>query len=1446
MADKALQGSKSLQNLFASLRPSTSRNESSDAPPSDPSFFPASPSRYPDPGHPQNLDPSSSNTPAPDSVPALSNPTAPPNDSARPSATELMHLLRQTAGSVNTTLQQTQQQSQTPPPSTGGRGVSATQQGYFPGQNLHGRGMSSSDLVANFMGKSTVSPSPSSATPTVMSESHNSGVHAHPHPQDYLLQLLNRNVSQSSRNSSPRLQRQSSQTTVSGTSPRPQPPLSFQPSETASPENRQESPDTVPRRSSPIRRFGSHDSKEPTPFEPDLPPSFVQTPAEKQNESSFTYANPFEHLVASSPLQKRSGNATPQKEAPTMPRLFSHEHSQRLSRQDSPVPQIFSSAHGSLNENGQDVLQSIEVSDPKTTNSGSNGDDTLMNIGAPTVDTETVAQALNDVGDQVNRQVEYALNLGEGKDDSDEDEQEELEAEIEEQLHDAAVNVKDELESHGNMRTLETLLPKEAAREVKELIDEAAEGNVDGQHESADDEKSSGKGDEDFEVPVYNFPMKPFVSIDLYQSEPASLQFRQSTITDIARLKKDFDQIDRTLATASNSYIVYAMPKPGGYRVIRQDDGLDRQVFKETKDHIFNVAISNAAHTADSSPPLETCIATAMSGKVYWTALRVSGKDNLPADNFEQHCLIFPPVPAHDDNTSGGQLKTRAKKSNRHPHLFAIGRGKAIQIVFPLHAQLSSFLRAGQVVDTVSYFKDRPLKINMGKAGKDFTFSEDDTVITTLDKAGRLRFWDVQDLVNESNGTASALAPIEIKSPVLTFSTSVANEKSWPTSVLFVDKIRSYLKGTAQRYVIVGMKQNHTLQLWDLGLGKAVQEINFPHTKESDPVCSIAYHPASGIVVIAHPTRNSIYFIHLSSPKYNLQGLSQATYIERLANKDPLLPKPDATAILSGMREYCFSPKGQIRSIDLLPVTSANAADKEDPGLFELYVMHSKGVTCLNIRKGDLGWTEDMRVISSRTADAEGLIVIKELREPVIPNVSETSSVNGEAISSGPGKSKKKITDPTISKPSEPTISLDPTAPIESALNGAAATAPEEKSEKRKKKKPAQTTADESVLPPAPIPPSANPAIGSTALSSTNSRQIKDSSKPSNKSRRNMSYSEQISLGVSPDFMEKEVEKIRTNVSEVVSSILKSELDVLGRQNHDNMVAIENAGTAKQEKVIELISKSLNENVEKSLSRIVTDAINKSVIPTLHNVTVTSIRKEIPDWLSKHLLATLPAQLKLAVPEAVSKAMMQEDVLKFLYEQVSARVTANVDRQFTNHVQHTILPRFHNEIIAAVTKKVIEMEKKIMNRDQDALKIQELTKLVQTLGATVNSMASSQHEFQARILETHHEILKGQPVLSNTQADAASGALTKPPEPPQPSPEQLEIDRINELMNSRDFEQATIQVSKFRLEEKYPAKCDSGFVHFVNLNSLTSILFAAIRTSWETAQISSSYPLLLL
>ncbi|MCJ1396568.1 hypothetical protein MMC18_009459 [Xylographa bjoerkii] len=1401
---------------------------------------------------------------------ARSTKSATPNlsdQSAADRTANLLSLLKftQPSSSQSPSLQNTQSYTTRP---------EATSHQSTPGpsrQTMHGRGPSASDLVASFMGRPTNSAQheviTSSPTAKITADIPTSPVS---NPQEYLMQLLNRTKSQPASSNSEATRSQIGNNPLPSRSEASVDKLSRSLAETSIQKEQIKSGESeggsLTRKESPIRIFGT-DSKETTPFEPQDMPK-----VEPAKESIFTYVNPFEQLAASSPrnTKSRPGSSTPQRGLAKSSKIGANgEGVKRKSKEPSPAPNS-SASRRKLTPLGSDIMQSIESPAPAPVDDERTPLEALIGIGAPTNDAETVAEALNGVGEQVNKQVEHALaqaieadEVVQIKDEEPDAKEERVLDELKDELQEIAADLEEELKQDENQGVLEEMIPESVAEAIKEIIDEVAAGDVDRTIGSADDERSPSGAHPTTAVPVYNFPMKPFVSIDIKQDEPCTQRLREEAIVEIARMKKDFDQIDRTLATASDTFIIYAMPKNGGLRIIRQEDGADRQVFRETHDRIFNVALSTAPPRSPLSR-VQTSIATGISGTVYWTAISYEGGDCIQEENIEKRSLSFPPVPIHDDNTSGGQLKTRAKKSSRHPDVFAIGRGKSIQLIFPFHAQASHLVSHSSVVDTESYFRDRNLRINTSKAGKDFTFSEDDTVITTLDKAGKLRFWDIRELMHESNGTASKIATNEIKTPLLTFTTAIASEKCWPTSVLYVDKLRPYTKCIALRYIIVGMKQNHTLQLWDLGLGKAVQELNFPHGKESDAICSVSYHPASGMIVVGHPTRNSIYFVHLSAPKYNLPPMSQAKFAQRLANKDSTLPKPEATAIMSGMREYSFSSKGQLRSIDLLPISGdslRNLSSEVDPSLFELYVMHSKGATCLNIKKEDLGWSLDHKVMNPVDAEQLGQIEVRDLRDPQAGAISEKSSINGDTQprSSMPsdllykGNPKETLEAPSRASPRVDYNKIGPDSGIVDTLmtpnivstNGAAPNGTE-KSEKKKKKRTALSADPSTVITPqAAVAPDSYAAAATRARSPSDQpsrMSTKDNNRPKasklattdtpeaakmkaeKESQHKLAEAESISLGISSDFLDKELKKVEKIVSSEFSNVLGRELDSLYRRFDEDKRIQDAAGAAKQDAILRLVSSTLTENVEKALSRIIQGSIEQIVLPSISEVTASTLDRKVPEYLTQQLLHTLPAQLKLALPEAVFKSLQHPDVLRVLSDQVTTKVANQVERQFSVVLNQTVLPSFQSIAIGAAQRMTTETERRMseqlkqvdVQHREDSSKIDQLTTLVRGLSETVSAMAAAQSGFQSEILRLQQQHAQDRQASSSTKTGSAQlhEASIAPSDSSEPllTPEQQELDNIITLMKEGRFEEGTI----LWLQSKQQGDLFDSF--FVNCN----------------------------
>lgn len=991
---------------------------------------------------------------------------------------------------------------------------------------------------------------------------------------------------------------------------------------------------------------------------------------------------------------------------------------------------------------------------------------------------ETVADALNGLAEQADKEAQEALDNAVHEVQSQiADELEDLmsaktDAEFQEAAEVVAKDIQHELDRKENEGVLEEAYSPHTAQAIRDIVDDAAHGPVADSWESAEADEIVVIEEESTPIKVYNFPMKPWISITMQDNEEPRPHFRDEAVLDIARLKKEFDQIDRNLVSATESYMTYGMSKAGGLRVIRQDDGRDAKLFTDTKDRIFNVAISSTPSDLNTAHK-ESIIGTGISGTVYYVQIKNGEKDHIDDPNPEQYGFALPPISAQEGDTPGGVLKTRARISSSHPDYFAVGRGKTISIIWPAYIMQNNLFKPGhdRVVDTEKLSKQCALRINTCKAGKDFTFSQDDTTIVSLDKSGRVKFWDVRDLTaadedSDPRFPMPAQTSLEVKEPLMTLNTTPEGEKAWPTSVLLLDKQRPYQKRCALRYMIVGMKQNHTLQLWDLALGKPVQEFNLPHTKESDAVCSVMYHSASGMVIVGHPTRNSIYFLHLSAPKYTIKGLSQVDYIQKLVAKDSSIPEPDSTAVISGVREYSFSNKGVLRSLDILGTPAAGAVGDE-PALFELYAMHSKGVTAIWVKNNELGWTRDNKVIAGVDAVELGLVKIAKLKE--LP-----SAIVSEAVDEHPtlpiriaARSTSKETPPQQPTPNpaqeQSKKASETNAPANLHPERKEAEAPVtpinqlDKTEKKARKKRERAAAAA--------------AAAAEKLTVDNGQSNSSSHSPrvgpvsgKGAETRTMSSSHNAA---SAESVLSAVKQIETSLSASLTAIIANEMKDHKGKIESQIRSREDTFNNSQKDLLNLVSSVLNENVQAVLARIVSDQFEDNVVPALSTTISKVISEQLEGKISGRISHSVQNQMQKLLPNAVTQALQKPELSKAISDKVVSSVAMDMEESFRQTLMDTITPIFSDMAVAASRSVVQDVELRTAEQIEvleqrhvaDSHKIDQLTALVTRLSDTVSAMATTQTQFQDGFLKMQQQLSRER--LPATQA----------PPPPQPQPQ---------------------------------------------------------------------------
>ncbi|KAI0534529.1 hypothetical protein GGR58DRAFT_51308 [Xylaria digitata] len=1090
----------------------------------------------------------------------------------------------------------------------------------------------------------------------------------------------------------------------------------------------------------------------------------------------FDYTNPFEELAAAS-QGKASKASTPGASGllPSMP--TEHQSAAAVKILQKPSSAISSPGNTSDPKRSSAYQSPIINTEPTRPRPERYPSDAGRSRGSPYTTTshseriyeqereheqnrETVLEAITDLAEKADLEAQDALEHAE---------QEEVHAQIAANLEDmmsartdaefqesaeaAARDISTELDKEENAEVLEAQYSPEVAQAIRDIVEDAAHGPVADSWESAEADEIVVIEEPPAPVKVFNFPMKPWISITMQDSfdEPRP-QFREEVILDIARLKKEFDQIDRNLVAATESYIAYGMSKAGGLRVIRQEDGKDAKLFTDTKDRVFNVAVSYTSDDGDI-PPEESIIGTGISGTVYYIQIRGGGKDHLEEPHPEQYGFALPPANTQEGDAPGGILKTRARTSATHPEYFAVGRGKTINIIWPAVVMQKNIFKPGhdRLVDTERLGKECALRINTGKAGKDFTFSQDDTTIVSLDKSGRVKFWDVRDLTavdmnSDVRFPMPAHTSLEIKEPLMTLNTTPEGEKAWPTSVLLLDKQRPYQKRCALRYMIVGMKQNHTLQLWDLALGKPVQEFNLPHSKESDAVCSVMYHPATGMIVVGHPTRNSVYFLHLSAPKYTIKGLSQVDYIQKLVAKDSSIPEPDSTAVISGVREYSLANKGLLRSLDILESPSCSSSS-EEPSLFDLYAMHSKGVTAMTIKQADLGWSKDNKVVLGVDATDGGLVKISKLKELPSTIVPEPHAAEEPAapIKIATRSSAKEIT------PSHTTSS---NSGQEAHKRAGESGAPHLQNERKESDVPATTAnqLDKSEKKARKKREKAAAAAAAAAekLAAENTQSNASSNSPRADTLPNSKNTEPRAItspllqpAMSADSIQSAMRQISTGLGEKLTAVVTHELK-------DHRIKIESefrnrsdSYAKSQKELLELVSSVLNENIQAVLSRTISDQFEDSVVPHLSGLIMKTIETQIDSKLGGKVSHSVNNQLQKTLPHAVTHALQKADLTKSISERLASTVALDMEESFRETLVSSITPIFSDMAVSASRSLVQDVQRRTSEQIQefeerhivDTQKIDQLTAVVSKLSDTVSEMAAAQTRFQEQLVQ---------------------------------------------------------------------------------------------------------------
>ncbi|TGJ73696.1 hypothetical protein EYR41_000772 [Orbilia oligospora] len=872
---------------------------------------------------------------------------------------------------------------------------------------------------------------------------------------------------------------------------------------------------------------------------------------------------------------------------------------------------------------------------------------------------------------------------------------------------------------------------------------------------------------------IYKFPMKPFSQIT-FNALP-TVTVPGGRFSDIAKMTRNVDQMDRNLISASPSYIVYATGKSkGGVRIIRQEDGQDVVLMKDSTERTVNVALGKENQV----------LAVGVNGTVLWSEL--DGFDG-PMDEsvMENRSFLFPPSALQDQN--GGLTKSRTHLTQSHPKVFAIGRGRFISLIHADAARQYTNEDGGIVkINDTAYHANHSRTIDTQKVSKEFCFSEDDSTVVTIDKAGKIKFWDVSRLVEFERGEDELEYPSEtariLTEPVLTRSAVGPGEMYKATSVIFVDKQQPYERRQALRYLIVGLQQNHVIQLWDIAIGRAVQELRFPTSSSgSDGLCSLSYHPKSGVIVVGNPNRNTISFIHLSTPKYNLQSFSQAGFIKAVSEQSPNLPKLDATAIMSSIVEYSLGDRGQLISLEILDSASSPQLPGDDakPPIFELYISHTKGLTCLSLSKEDIGFDSNLRVMKGLDALATGACTLSALIPPAITSPTE------------PTKTEEPKTTLAPIVPEPPKAQAPNPQPQK-----AKAVEPQEEPvvEKQEEKPPVTNGQGRKAASMSGLGRGKKPRRDVNTVSFAGPALENDEPSPAPQPKKNKGKDREekkvalSTVSISPELLEREVKKIEEAVNTSFTQALSKEIGNLYRKFDDDRRVQQAASDAKQEAVLRVVSNTLTSGLETTVEKILVSHLGRLAID-IKSALVENIPAALSDSIIRHMEAT--------VPKTVEKALASKAVLGNVAENILTPLRQDTDQAARDNLQQSLqafevigdnISKVFSNQLSKQSSQALKEARRVHEEDQQ--KIAQLTSTVAEMAKTISTLEST----TARMIEMQQQLLANQEKLAAAAAAAVAvtAGASNPSIPPTPMTAKSEIelvgDEIENLIRRGDLE----------------------------------------------------------
>jgi hypothetical protein len=295
-----------------------------------------------------------------------------------------------------------------------------------------------------------------------------------------------------------------------------------------------------------------------------------------------------------------------------------------------------------------------------------------------------------------------------------------------------------------------------------------------------------------------------------------------------------------------------------------------------------------------------------------------------------------------------------------------------------------------------------------------------------------------------------------------------------------------------------------------------------------------------------------------------------------------------------------------------------------------------------------------------------------------------------------------------------------------------------------------------------------------------------------------------------------------------VSAEFRKELSTLYENIEKDRLAQDSSAVARQEAVLRLVSTTLTNNVEKSLSRILSAHVQQTIIPAITDVTVQAIDGQIGTALNQSLSSMIPGELRLQLPTLIHNALEGPQLSRAISEIVAQKVSQSVETQLTDVLQKSIIPAFHNVAHSAAEKAASEVEARFrsevqlleVQRNKDAGRLEKLSQVLQGMAETLQQMSDTQVAFQGQILKDRRQLalLNEKSASDGSRQVSSTVHMTPSPKPSnlsameKPKSElDIELEQIAFMMNDGRYEEGSIRW----LQSKYPVELfDDLFINF--------------------------------